>query len=46
MGDSWNHWVLVSSASRLVTVVVNFLSVVGVVLFQNASFGDRMFFDL
>lgn len=46
MDDSWNHCVLVSLALRLVTVLFNFLSVVGVVFFQNASFVDRMFFDL
>jgi len=44
---SWNHCVLVRLALGLVTVVFNFLSVVGIVFFQNASLEeDRMFFDL
>lgn len=46
MADNLNLYMLVSLALRLMTVLFNFLGVVGVVFLQNASLEDRMFFDL
>lgn len=46
MDDDLNLYMLVSLALRLITVLFNFLGVVGVVFSQNTSLEDRMFFDL